>query len=148
MFPTSSIFNEEIPIGCKRRTIRQNRGSVDCIREISISCNNNRILASYVLENLVPCLTISSTASKESPSDATFRRARAANIPAFIQQVLSQHSQEERIITCLHCNGSQLCSSHVGAESRNEIKSNVALHTCTSSTVNQLGRLKKLMRTS
>jgi hypothetical protein len=36
-----------------------------------------------VLENLVPCRTTFSTASKKSRSDATFRRARIANIPAY-----------------------------------------------------------------
>lgn len=36
----------------------------------------------YVLENLVPCLTTFSTASKKSRSVATLRRARMANIPA------------------------------------------------------------------
>ena len=37
----------------------------------------------YVLENLVPCRTTFSTASKKSRSVATFRRARIANIPAY-----------------------------------------------------------------
>jgi hypothetical protein len=36
----------------------------------------------YVLENFVPCLTTFSTASKKSRSDATFLRARIANMPA------------------------------------------------------------------
>ena len=37
----------------------------------------------YVLENLVPCLTTFSTASKKSRSEATFRRARIANMSAY-----------------------------------------------------------------
>ena len=39
--------------------------------------------ATYVLENLVPWRMTLSTASKKSRSDATFLRARIANIPAY-----------------------------------------------------------------
>lgn len=67
--------------------------------------------------------------------------------PLYNESSVSIHGKRE-IITRLRCNRSQLRSSCVGAESRNEIKSNIALHTHTNSTVNQLGRLKKLMQTS
>lgn len=37
-----------------------------------------------MLENFVPCLTTFSTASRKSRSVATLRRARIANMPAYI----------------------------------------------------------------
>jgi hypothetical protein len=43
----------------------------------------------YVLENLVPCRTTFSTASKKSRSVATFLRARIANMPASVATDLS-----------------------------------------------------------
>jgi hypothetical protein len=53
----------------------------------------------YVLENLVPCLTTFSTASRKSRSEATFRRARMANMPAckWIEVIISgRNSRMER----------------------------------------------------
>jgi hypothetical protein len=41
----------------------------------------------YVLENFVPFLTTFPTASNKSHSDATFLRARIANMPACLTRI-------------------------------------------------------------
>lgn len=83
--------------------------------------------STHVLENLVPCLTTFSTASRKSRSDATFRRARIANIPAYsVHQDLITHTQ---ITKYLCSDGSQFSARSIRTKSGNEIKAYVSFNT-------------------